>query len=277
MCKVLKVSRSSYYRWFTLGPTNRALEDSMFSHLIKKIFDESSQRYGSPKITRKLRNQYSHVISERRVSRLMKELGLVSKRSKKYKNTTNSNHKYPVSPNLLEQNFSVERPAEVWVSDITYIRTLEGWLYLTIILDLYDRKIIGWSLSDNLETKDTIIRAWKMAKGNRKITDELVFHSDRGIQYASKDFRKIMKKNKRISQSMSRKANCWDNAVAESFFRNLKSELEWNQEFSNHQKARMAIFEYIETWYNNQRIHSSLGYKTPRQVELEYYMKYKVA
>jgi len=186
----------------------------------------------------------------------MKELGLVSKRSKKYKNTTDSNHKYP---------------------DITYIQTLEGWLYLTIILDLYDRKIIGWSLSDNLETKDTITRAWKMAVGNRKITDELIFHSDRGIQYASKDFREIIKKNKQISQSMSRKANCWDNAVAESFFRNLKSELEWDQEFSSQQKARIAIFEYIETWYNNQRIHSSIDYKTPRQVELEYYMKTKVA
>jgi len=148
----------------------------------------------------------------------MKELGLVSKRSKKYKNTSDSNHKYPVSPNLLEQNFTVERPAEVWVSDITYIRTLYGWLYLTIILDLYDRKIIGWSLSDSLETKDTIIRAWKMAIGNRKITKELIFHSDHGVQYASKEFREIIKKNKRISQSMSRKANYWDNAVTESFF-----------------------------------------------------------
>lgn len=277
MCKVLKVSRSSYYRWFTSGPTNRAIEDSIFSELIKKIFADSKQTYGSPKVTAKLRDEHGYVISVRRVARLMKELGLVSKRSKKYKKTIDSNHKYIVSPNLLGQDFSVERPAQVWVSDITYIRTLEGWLYLAIILDLYDKKVIGWSLSDGLEAEQTIIRAWKMAVGNRKINDELIFHSDRGVQYACKEFRKIIKKNKKISQSMSRKANCWDNAVAESFFRNLKSELEWDQQFSCHQKAKMAIFEYIETWYNTQRIHSALGYKTPLQVEMEYYNNIKVA
>jgi len=277
MCKVFKVSRSSYYRWYTSGPTNRAMEDARFRHLISKIFEESKGTYGSPKITARLRNKYGYVISQRRVSRLMSELGLISKRSKKYKNTTDSNHSHPISPNLLNQNFSVARPGEVWVSDITYIRTLEGWLYLTIVLDLYDKKIIGWSLSDNLETKSTIVPAWRMAKGNRKITDDLIFHSDRGIQYASKEFRKLLKKNKRVTQSMSRKANCWDNAVAESFFRNLKSELEWDQEFCTHKKAKMAIFEYIETWYNTQRLHSSLDYKTPRQVEIEFYTKINAA
>ena len=163
---------------------------------------------------------------------------------------------------MLNQKFSVNRPGEVWVSDITYCRTANGWLYLTVIIDLYDRKVIGWSMSKGLSTKETIIPAWFMAIRNRPITKKLIFHSDRGSQYACHDFTKILKANPLISQSMSRKGNCWDNAVAESFFKTIKVEWIYGQNFSNQQQAQLSIFEWIESWYNRNRRHSALGYKT---------------
>lgn len=269
MCKVLKVSRSCYYRWYSGFLSKRELENKMFTILIKQLFKKSKQRYGSPRITAELRKK-GYKISTRRVSKLMRLNGLRSKLKRKFKVTTDSNHNYPISKNYLNRAFKTSSLNEVWVSDITYVRTTQGWLYLTAIIDLYDRQVIGWSLSKSLATKDTIIPAWKMALSKRKIVKPLIFHSDRGVQYASNLFRNHLKDNNLIKQSMSRKGNCWDNAVAESFFKTLKSELVYHEKYESILQARTSIFEYIEIWYNRKRLHSALGYKTPVEMEEEF-------
>ncbi len=276
MCEVLKVSRSSYYRWFSQGPSKRVLEYSLFTDLIKKEFELSKQTYGSTRITEQLRRN-NYCISRRRVAKIMRENNWISKHKRKFKITTDSNHKYPICRNVLDRNFTPNGLNEVWVSDITYIKTKKGWLYLTTIIDLYDRQIIGWSLSTGLYTNQTIIPAWRMAVSKRTVTENLLFHSDRGVQYASREFRKIIKGNSLITQSMSRKGNCWDNAVAESFFKTLKVELIYGNEFKTIEQAKTTIFEYIELWYNKKRLHSSLGYKTPYEVEQEFYQFKNVA
>ena len=202
--------------------------------------------------------------------------------------TTDSNHRYSISKNHLSRNFKPNALNETWVSDITYIRTGQGWLYLTTIIDLFDRQVIGWALSKSLFTRETIVPAWKprrndeqanskkaefneqMALSKRTIDKPLIFHSDRGVQYASKEFRKLLKDNCLIVQSMSRKGNCWDNAVAESFFKTLKSELVYHDDYKTIEQAKTAVFEYIETWYNTRRLHSSLNYKTPKEIEIEF-------
>jgi transposase InsO family protein len=269
MCKVLRVSRSSYYRWLSNGPSQRTIENSLFQDLIKKEFDLSNGTYGSPRIKESL-NRKGYTISKRRVSKIMKENGWKSKLKKKFRVTTDSNHQYSICKNHLDRKFTPNRLNEVWVSDITYIKTSKGWLYLTTIIDLYDRQVIGWSLSSSLHTNQTIMPAWRMALPKREILEPLLFHSDRGIQYASKEFRNQIKSNFLITQSMSRKANCWDNAVAECFFKTLKVELVYQSNFKTVEQAKTAVFEYIEVWYNRKRLHSSLGYKTPKEVELEF-------
>lgn len=190
---------------------------------------------------------------------------------KKYRvQTTDSKHDYPIANNLLNREFSAEKPGQKWVSDITYIRTGEGWLYLTAILDLADRKVVGWSLSDTLKAVDTSIAAWQMALKNRPLINDLLFHSDRGIQYACSEFRDQFKELP-VLQSMSRKGNCWDNAVAESFFKTLKCEMVNHVHFETRQQAKLATFEYIEGWYNRRRKHSTLDYQTPLQCESYYF------
>lgn len=276
MCKVFKVSRSSFYRWYTAGPSKRAMEHSLFTDLIKKEFDLSKQCYGSTRIAEQLKRK-GHYISRCRVAKIMKANNWVSKHKRKFKATTDSNHKYPVCRNLLNRNFTPSRLNAAWVSDITYVQTNQGWLYLTTIIDLFDRQVIGWSLSTSLHTDQTIIPAWKMAISKRKINMELIFHSDRGIQYASKAFRTFIKSNPLVTQSMSRKGNCWDNSVAESFFKTLKVELIYDDNFKTIEQAKTAIFEYIEIWYNRKRLHSFLGYKTPYEVEIEFYQFKNVA
>lgn len=276
MCRVFKVSRSSFYRWYTAGPCKRALEHSLFTDLVKKEFDLSKQRYGSTRIAEQLKRK-GYLISRRRVAKIMRTNNWSCKHKKKFKATTDSNHNYPVCRNLLNRKFNPRRLNEAWVSDITYIQTKQGWLYLTTIIDLFDRQIIGWSLSTSLQTNQTIIPAWKMAIGKRKITMDLIFHSDRGIQYASKAFRAFIKSDPLVTQSMSRKGNCWDNAVAESFFKTLKVELVYGCDFKTIEQAKTCIFEYIEIWYNRKRLHSSLGYKTPYEVEQEFYQFKNVA
>lgn len=270
MCKVLKVSRSCFYRWYSSEPSKRTLENQMYSKLVNDIFYKNYKRYGSPRITAELRRM-GFVISNRRVGNLMRQNGLRSKLKKKFKATTDSNHKYLICKNHLKRNFSPKRLNEVWVSDITYIKTSNGWLYLTTIIDLYDRQVVGWSLSKKLFANQTVIPAYKMAKARRKTTDKLIFHSDRGIQYACNEFRNLISSSNNIIQSMSRKANCWDNAVAESFFKTLKSELIYNENLKTIQETKTTIFEYIEIWYNRKRLHSALGYKTPFEMELEFY------
>ncbi|MBL3659103.1 IS3 family transposase, partial [Fulvivirga sediminis] len=204
-------------------------------------------------------------ISRPRVARIMRNHSIKSIISKKFKgNTTDSNHNYPVAQNLLQRNFNADAPGQKWVSDITYIPTGQGWLYLTMVMDLYDRKIIGWSLSTSMTTCKTTIPAWRMALTNRSINKKLIFHSDRGVQYASFLFSEELKR-KGVIQSMSRKGNCWDNAVAENFFKILKSELVKLSYFKSILHAKNELFEFIEIWYNRQRKHSRLGYMTPEQ------------
>jgi len=271
MCKVFKVRKSSYYRWLREGPSKRWQENEKLLVEIMDIFEESKDSYGSIRMTEELKAR-GRIIGQNKVAKMMRRAGLQAKRKRKFKATTDSKHNYPVAPNLLNQEFTVSRPGEVWVSDITYVRTRSGWLYLTVIIDLYDRKVIGWSMSKSLSTEQTIIPAWIMAIWNRPITQKLIFHSDRGTQYACQEFTKILKANKLITQSMSRKGNCWDNAVAESFFKTIKVEWIYNQNFINQEQAQLSIFEWIESWYNRRRRHSALGYQTIEELEKNNYI-----
>ena len=265
MCKVFNVSRSGYYDWLYRKPSPTRLERQDITEEIQMIYHQSKGRYGSPKITEELRDR-GRKISRPRVARIMRSEGIKSVVSRKFKGlTTNSGHNLPVAENLLNRDFRANAPGRKWVSDITYIPTHHGWMYLTIILDLYDRKIIGWALSNTMTTQDTILAAWKMAILNRPImSNQLIFHSDRGVQYASYAFTNKLKQYK-VTQSMSRKGNCWDNAVAENFFKILKSELVRHARFYNIPQAKAALFEFIEVWYNRKRKHAFLGYKTPEQ------------
>jgi len=256
MCKVLELSRSSYYEWSEgkTGKWDKANEE--LGQQVKKVYNLSRKTYGSPRITMALREE-GIVVSRPRVARLMKRQHLQSIIRKKWTITTQSKHKYPVVENKLNREFMVERKGQVWVSDITYIKTYQGWLYFTVIIDLFDRKVIGWSFSKTLKAQDTTMAAWKMAVGNRSIHEKLLFHSDRGVQYACNEFANLLKSYKLVERSMSRKGNCWDNAVAESFFKTLKVEHVYHHKYKTHKDAQLSIFEYIETWYNHSRIHTS--------------------
>lgn len=277
MCKVLSVSRSGYYYWLTRKSSKRSLENQNLTEQIKKIHLESKQRYGSPKITQVL-NKEAKWVSRQRVARMMKSLDLRSKIKRKFKVTTDSKHNLPVCENILNRDFTARGLGEKWVSDITYISTKEGWLYLTAIIDLADRKAVGWSLSDTMTAETTVIPAWHKAIKNRRIQPGLIFHSDRGVQYACNEFRSVIKnKDSKINQSMSRKGNCWDNAVAESFFKILKSEIGYTVKFETRKEASLVLFEFIEMWYNRKRIHKTLGYKTPIEIENILLTKYKLA
>jgi putative transposase len=227
------------------------------------------QVHGSPKITYEL-NKKGVSISRQRVARIMRKASIRSIVHKRFRIcTTDSNHNYPVAKNLLNRNFTPENIGKAWVSDLTYIKTMDGWLYLTVIVDLADRKVIGWALSQTMKASETVIPAWKMAIKNRPITTQLIFHSDRGVQYACWEFRDILKTQPLVIQSMSRKANCWDNAVAESFFKTLKTELIHHTEVKPVAMAKIEIFEFIEIWYNRKRIHASLGYMTPDEYGIQ--------
>lgn len=264
MCKVLNVSRSSFYVRMENKLSKRVIENKNITQQIRLIHQESDQTYGSPRIREELRNKNINV-SRPRVARLMKKAQIQSRIRKRFVVTTNSKHQYPVVENKLDRNFQADRIGKAWVSDITYIRTSEGWLYLTIVMDLADRKIIGWALSKSMKASQTSMAAWQMAIGNRVLTDDLIFHSDRGIQYACTEFQTLLEANKRVIRSMSRKGDCWDNAVAESFFKTLKVELVYRRNYSTRAQAAVSIFEYIETRYNRRRLHSTLGYRSPEE------------
>lgn len=269
MCKVFKVSRSGYYDWRNRKPSVRQIDNLEVLKLIKEIHKKSKGRYGSPKITQELKKRGIQ-ISRPRVARIMKVANIRSIVHKRFRvQTTDSKHAYPVAENLLNRDFTPSITGKAWISDITYIKTLEGWLYLTVVVDLADRKVIGWALSQTMKTSDTVIPAWKMAIKNRPITSDLIFHSDRGVQYACCEFRDTLRASKLVRQSMSRKANCWDNAVAESFFRTLKTELIHQMEMKSMVTTKIEVFAFIEVWYNRQRIHASLGYLTPHEYELK--------
>jgi putative transposase len=266
MCSVFKISRSGYYNWLHSKPSRRFIENKEITKRILSIHAQSKQTYGSPRITALLKKE-SIEVSRARVARLMRKAKVQSKRRRRFKVTTDSRHKYPVVPNQLNRNFRSETIGQVWVSDITYIFTREGWLYLTTVLDLADRKVIGWALSKTMRASDTSIAAFKMAVTNRPLTGELIFHSDRGVQYACNEFSSHLEGDRRIIRSMSRKGDCWDNAVAESFFKTFKSDMVYERDFKTIKEAQLATFEYIEIWYNKRRLHSSLGYRTPEEME----------
>jgi putative transposase len=266
MCRVIGASRSGYYRWRRQPQSKRQKDNEKILMEIIESHKNSRRAYGSPRITEDLRAKGMRC-SENRVARLMKIHGIIGNAKKKFKATTNSKHTLSVAENLLNQNFEAENPNTIWVSDITYIPTLEGWLYLVVILDLFSRQVVGWAMSDRL-TSGFVVKAMYQAIGRRRPSSDCIFHSDRGIQYASSDFRDILKSYGFV-QSMSRKGNCYDNAVAESFFHTLKTEHVYDYRYETRAEARQSIFEYIEMFYNRQRRHSALGYLSPVSFELK--------
>ena len=266
MCRVIEASRSGYYRWKRQPQSKRQKENEKILMEIRESHRNSRKTYGSPRIVEDLQAK-GMICGENRVARLMKIHGIVGKAKKKFTATTNSKHNLPVAENLLNQNFAAEKPNSVWISDITYVPTLEGWLYLVVVLDLFSRQVVGWAMSDRL-TSGFVIEALHQAIGRRHLASGCIFHSDRGVQYASTDFRDVLRAYGFI-QSMSRKGNCYDNAVAESFFHTLKTEHVYEYRYESRAEARQSILEYIEMFYNRHRRHSALGYRSPVSFELE--------
>jgi len=264
MCRALEVSRGGFYWWLGKFKSHREIENEQLLIEIRREFKKGRKSYGSGSITDALRAQ-GRKVNKKRVARLMRVNGIRAKTKRKFKVTTHSDHKDPISPNLLNQNFSAKELNMVWVSDITYIWTREGWLYLATIIDLCSRKIVGWSLWERL-TRQLVIDAFNQAVGRRGNIEGLIFHSDRGSQYASHDFRDLLKKHGCIS-SMSGKGNCYDNAVAESFFSTLKKELVYDATYETKREAMSSIFEYIEVFYNRIRRHTTIGGLSPAKFE----------
>lgn len=233
---------------------------------IRNIFETSRQIYGSHRITIEL-NKCGRSVSRAYVGRLMQEMGIRSRIRRKFVATTDSKHSNPVAENLLDRKFSIDILGKLWVSDITYIRLKEHWVYLTVIIDLADRAVVGWNLSEDMTTENTVVKAWNHARNNRTIVPGFLLHSDRGVQYTSKRFIRMISMNRYAKQSMSRKGNCWDNSVAESFFKTIKYEELNHHQFHSFEQLKQCIQNYI-WWYNTQRIHSSLEYQTPLEREI---------
>jgi putative transposase len=263
MSRVLGVSRSGYYKWLKNNHSkDRTLK---LDEQIKEAFEQSKSRYGSPRVCIDVnKKRLENKVSPATVARRMHIMNLVARPKSKYVHTTDSGHDLKVSPNLLNRNFAVEKVNTVWVGDITYINTDDGWRYLTVVLDLADRAVVGWTLSRTMHAQCTVIEALKQAIHRRGIqpNSELMFHSDRGVQYACDDFRALLARYQ-ITQSMSRKGNCWDNAVAESFFKTIKTEELNRLKSIKATNLNSLVFKYIEGWYNTQRIHSGLNGLTP--------------
>lgn len=265
MSRVFEVSTSGYYRWLKAGPSPRTKENQALTLAITAHWKASGGSYGSPRIHQALlRGGWQ--VSRPRVARLMRKAGIASTIRPKWVCTTDAEHGEVVAPNVLNRDFYPEELSKVWVSDITYLPGENGWLYLTSVMDLCDRKVIGWALSQTMEAEDTTIAAFKQAVANRRPKPGMIFHSDQGRQYCAEDFRDLLD-DYQIQQSMSRKGNCWDNAPAESFFKSLKYEAKMPKRFASYSQARRVLFDYIECWYNTNRLHSTLGYRTPKEIE----------
>jgi putative transposase len=266
LCDALGVSPSGYYAWRTRPERARKAANRQLLADIQRLHDQHRKRYGAPRIHAALRAQ-GRTVSRGRVERLMHRHGIRAQRPRAYRVcTTDSNHALPVAPNRLDRDFSPAAPNQVWLTDITYVPTDEGWLYLAVILDLFSRKAVGWAMRDHLRT-ELPLAALTMAVQRQRPAPGLLHHSDRGSQYASAEYRKALKDHG-IVQSMSRKGNCWDNAPMESFFGTAKSELVHHQRYPTREAAKRDLFAYIEAYYNRQRLHSALGYITPEQAEL---------
>jgi len=269
MCEVIEVSRSKYYEWLQNPVSERKKKDEILESKIRIIHNKSKNRYGSPNIHSALKDRGERV-SRKRVARIMRENKIVSISKKKFKATTNSKHSFPVCSNLLNQNFQTSAPSQAWVGDTTYIPTAEGWLYLATVIDLFSRMVVGWAVSERMTT-DLVEKAFLQAYWKRKPGQGLIFHSDRGSQYASHRYQNLLKTLK-VNQSMSAKGNCHDNAVAESFFGKLKTEFVNHEKFISRKEAKSGIFEYIEVYFNRERKHSTLNYLSPLQFEEYHYI-----
>jgi putative transposase len=264
LCSVLEVSRSGYYAWCTRPPSQRAIDDRELAEDIRNIHDSSKQRYGSPRIHEELAANDTRV-GRKRVARLMKENGLNARIKRRFVKTTDSKHDFPIAPNLLQRDFTADAPNEVWVGDITYLDTREGWLYLAVLIDLYSRRVVGWAMSERIDTA-LAMNALNMALARRNPRRGLIHHTDRGCQYASHEYRRQLRGIGAVC-SMSRKGDCWDNAVAESFFASLRKELTNRVVFLSRDAARSNVFEYIEAFYNRVRRHSTINYQSPNNFE----------
>jgi putative transposase len=260
MCQVLGVSESGFYAWRKrpIGPRKR--EDAQLTRGIQQAFASHHGRYGSPRLHVELQEQGLRC-SRKRVARLMREAGLCAKRRRRRVLTTRRDASHPVAPNLLDRDFTATEPNTKWVTDITYIPTAQGWLYLAVILDLYSRLVVGWSMSAHCDG-ELVANAFQMAVCRRRPKSGLLHHSDRGSQYTSRAYQQLLEQAG-MSVSMSRKGNCWDNATMESFFGSLKEECVGNLIYPSHEQARRSLFEYLEVYYNRQRRHSTLGYVSP--------------
>ena len=260
MCKALGISRSTFYNW-RKNRHNVKLNKSIDEDIIK-VFQQSKRTYGSPRISKALEHR-GIVVSKSTVARMMRTLKIQARPRRKYVHTTDSKHDHKVFENILNRNFESIQVNQKWLSDITYIPTKNGWSYLTVIIDMADRMVVAWNLSSDMTAHNTTVACLKKALNKRTLKEQLIFHSDRGVQYCCSEFRMIAQASKNIKQSMSRKGNCWDNAPAESFFKTLKVEWTRKYQYQNIEQARNSIFDYIERWYNTKRKHSSIGYMSP--------------
>lgn len=270
MCRALKLTRSGYYAWCRRQGSRRRQENPQLSEQIVEIFEASRGTYGSPRIHQALLAR-GLAVSLNRVARLMAAQGLRARAKRKFKATTDSEHSFAIADNHLNRAFKTLAPDQVWVADMTYVWTAQGWVYLAVIIDLFSRRVVGWSMAEHMRS-ELVLTALQAALGQRTASSQgLMFHSDRGSQYASADYQTALRAAK-IQISMSRRGNCWDNAVAESFFGTLKTELIHPRSFSSRAEAKTIIAEWIEVFYNRQRIHSTIGFLSPAQFEEQYWL-----
>lgn len=264
MCRVLKVSRSGYYGWRDRPPSAREQANAILAADVQRVYAEHKGRAGAPRITQHLRAA-GQKVGKNRVARVMQTEGLRAKATRKYKATTNSNHSLPAAPNLLEQDFTAATPNCKWVSDMTYVATNEGWLYVAVVLDLYSWRVVGWAMSERM-TANLVCDALSMALWRRKMPIGVIVHSDRGSQYCSSDYQRLLRDHP-LRCSMSKKGDCYDNAAMESWNHSLKVEAIHGERFVTREMAKAQVFEYIEVYYNRRRLHSSLGYLSPETFE----------
>lgn len=267
MCRVLGVAPSGYYAWRACPTSKRAQQDEALQPHVRAAFEASRQRYGSPRVHAELRAQ-GHRVGRKRVARLMRATGLRARARRRFRHTTLSKHREPLAPNIVARNFEVTAPNQVWVSDLTYLSTHTGFVYLAVILDLFARRVVGWAVSDNLDAT-VAVTALQRALALRAAPDGLVHHSDRGVHYACADYRAVLEQHG-VRRSMSRKGNCWDNAVAESFFSSLKFELEDHAQWLDARDVERDIATYIDGFYNAERRHSHNRYQSPIDFEHEF-------
>ena len=264
MCGVLKVSRSGYYDWCSRGESKRSREDTILLEEIRKVHESNKQAYGAVKMWRALRDR-GVACGKHRVARLRRLAGIEARRMKRFRLAYQARQSAPPAPNLLKAPFGAARPDQIWVADITFISTRSGWLYLAVIVDLCSRVVAGWSMKER-PTQELVSEALMMATEQRRPSPGLIHHSDQGIQYSSGLYLRLLERHG-VERSMGRKGNCYDNAVAESFFSSLKNELVHGRDYHTREEAKMEIFEYIELFYNRQRLHQSLGYQTPAEYD----------